>query len=57
MLWAPAIDDTVVNDVLRSIKIIDDPKYIFYNYFKDVSREFDEFRINTHRCKLRCWYL
>ena len=26
-------------------------------YFKDVSREFDEFRVNTHICKLRCWYL
>ena len=26
-------------------------------YFKDVSREFDQFRVNTHLCKLRCWYL
>ena len=25
--------------------------------FKDVSREVDEFRVNTHLCKLRCWYL
>ena len=24
--------------------------------FKDVSREFDEFQVNTHLCKLRCWY-
>ena len=24
---------------------------------KDVSREFDEFRVNTHLRKLRCWYL
>ena len=23
--------------------------------FKDVSREFDEFQVNTHLCKLRCW--
>ena len=23
---------------------------------KDVSREFDEFLVNTHLCKLRCWY-
>ena len=31
---------------------------IFYKkYLKDVSREFDEFRVNTHLCKLRCWYL
>ena len=31
---------------------------IFYKkYFKDVSREFDEFQVNTHLCKLRCWYL
>ena len=30
----------------------------FYKeYFKDVSREFDEFRVNAHICKLRCWYL
>ena len=27
---------------------------VFYNkYFKDVSREFDEFQVNTHLCKLR----
>ena len=25
--------------------------------FKDVSREFDEFQVNTHLCKLRCWHL
>ena len=25
-------------------------------YFKDVSHEFDEFQVNTHLCKLRCWY-
>ena len=32
--------------------------YIFYKkYFKDVSREFDEFQVNTHLCKLLCWYL
>ena len=30
---------------------------ILYKYFKDVSREFDEFRVNAHLCKLRCWYL
>ena len=24
---------------------------------KDVSREFDEFQVNTRLCKLRCWYL
>ena len=30
---------------------------LFYKkYFKDVSREFDEFQVNTHLCKLRCWY-
>ena len=23
---------------------------------KDVSREFDEFGVNSHLCKLRCWY-
>ena len=26
-------------------------------YLKDVRREFDEFRVNTHLCKLRCWHL
>ena len=32
--------------------------YIFYKkYFRDVSREFDEFQVNTHLCKLRCWHL
>ena len=31
---------------------------VFYKkYFKDVSREFDEFQVNTQLCKLRCWYL
>ena len=24
---------------------------IFHKYFKDVSREFDEFQVNTHLCK------
>ena len=28
----------------------------FKKYLKDASREFDEFRVNTHLCKLRCWY-
>ena len=33
-------------------------RVIFYEkYFKDVSRELDEFRVNTHISKLRCWYL
>ena len=31
--------------------------FYIYIYFKDVSREFDEFRVNSHLCKLRCWYL
>ena len=26
-------------------------------YSKDVSREFDEFQVNNHLCKMRCWYL
>ena len=26
-------------------------------YIKDVSREFDEFQVNTHLCKLLCWHL
>ena len=30
---------------------------ILKKYFKDVSREFDEFRVKTHLCKLCCWYL
>ena len=29
----------------------------FIKLFKDVSREFDEFRVITHLCKLRYWYL
>ena len=34
------------------------PKLLFYKkYSKDVSREFDEFQVNTHICKLRCWYV
>ena len=34
------------------------PIAVFYKkYFQDVSREFDEFRVNTHLCKLRRWYL
>ena len=31
--------------------------YFIKIFFKDVSREFDEFGVNTHLCKLRCWYL
>ena len=32
-------------------------KCLFYKkYFKDVSRKLDEFLVNTHLCKLRCWY-
>ena len=31
--------------------------YFIKKYFKDVSREFDEFQVNTYLCKLRCWYL
>ena len=27
---------------------------VLKKYFKDVSREFDEFRVNSHICKLRC---
>ena len=30
-------------------------KLFYKKYFKDVSREFDEFRVNTHLCKLRCY--
>ena len=31
---------------------------VFYKkYFMDVSRELDEFRVNTYLCKLRCLYL
>ena len=29
----------------------------FNKMVKDVSREFDEIRVNAHLCKLRCWYL
>ena len=29
----------------------------FYEKKIKVSREFDEFRVNTRLCKLRCWYL
>ena len=32
-------------------------QYFSLKYFKDVSREFDEFRVYTHLCKLRCWCL
>ena len=30
---------------------------ILYKNFKDVSREFDEFQVKTHLCKLRCLLL
>ena len=29
----------------------------YKKYIKDISREFDEFQINTHIRKSRCWYL
>ena len=32
------------------------PPICFIKYSKDVSREFDEFQVITHLCKLRCWY-
>ena len=32
-------------------------KHFMKKKFKNVSREFDEFRVDTHLCKLRCWYL
>ena len=28
-----------------------------YICIKNVSREFDEFGVKSHLCKLRCWYL
>ena len=31
--------------------------FFYKRYFKDVSRECDEFEVNTHLCKLRCWHL
>ena len=31
-------------------------KLLYEKYFKDVGREFDEFQVNTHLSKLRCWY-
>ena len=32
------------------------PLLFYKKYFKDVSREFDEFQVNTHHlCKLRCY--
>ena len=31
--------------------------YFVKKKIEDVSREFDEFQVNTHLCKLRCWYL
>ena len=38
------------------LKITTIPR-ILYNYYKDVSSEFDDFTVDTHLCKLRCWYL
>ena len=35
---------------------LEDVRSYFILIFKDVSREFDEFQVNTHLCKLRCWY-
>ena len=36
--------------------IVNRTKYLFCKkYFQDVSREFDEFRVITHICKLRCF--
>ena len=31
------------------------PRLFNNKYFKDVSREFDEFQVNTHLCKLLFW--
>ena len=35
----------------------DSSRHDFIKIFKDVRREFDEFRVNTDTCELRCWYL
>ena len=50
--------------VMLKIKHIYRPDYIYTSihilhkkHFKDISREFDEFQVNIHFCKLRCWYL
>ena len=51
-----------LGDITRRIDVLVipslGPDQVFYKkYFKDVSREFDEFQVNTHLCKLRCRYL
>ena len=30
--------------------------YFIKLFTNDVSCEFDKFRVDTHLCKLRCWY-
>ena len=30
---------------------------LYQKKIKDVSREFDEFQVDAHLCKLGCWYL
>ena len=50
--------DALAKTASESIEAIVRKRRVFYEkYFEDVSREFDEFRVNTNLCKLRCWYL
>ena len=53
----------LVDEALKSVfgkkRILEIFSHVFFFLqliFKDVSREFDEFQVNTHLCKLRCWY-
>ena len=62
--WAPNmrkaqhLSNNVKHNSVGDIRSRRPGQNLFYKkYFKDVSREFDEFRVNTHLCKLRCWYL
>ena len=49
--------DGLWEDCFVKVAGIDYMVIIVEKYFKDVSREFNEFRVNTHLCKLCCWYL
>ena len=50
-ILAKKLDSTLKPSHLKEIS------QMIYEYFEDVSREFDEFRVKAHICKLRCWYV
>ena len=55
--WGGSSNQDIFKDPKRHDHLHDHLSVLYSKDFKDVSREFDEFGVNTHLCKLRCGYL